>query len=388
MDYLFILGNAPDLAREEIKAVLLRFEIQGNFTLYHAPIFGLSLSANLPQEVLKTLGGTVKVSQVVSKFNHFTEDIQEPLISDIVTTLEKSGQPSVNFGLSLMGQKQGSFGLISHLSKTIKKNLQDQGIKARFVLPRDQELELSSVVVTKQKLTEFVIVFETDQTILSQTIWVQDFEDWSKRDYGRPEAQGHIGMLPPKVARMMVNLGGRGPLLDPFCGVGTILTEALTLRFEVIGLDSNSDQVKRSQANLDWFKKIYSVNSSSKLYLGDARQTDKIIGNVKVASIVTEPDLGPNTTQNINSKQLADLEKLYLDCLTNWKNILEPSGRVVIALPSFVISGNSFPIHLNSILVQEIIDKAKIMGYSLLAGPLEYSRPQAKVRRNICVFQK
>ena len=35
---------------------------------------------------------------------------------------------------------------------------------------------------------------------------MQDFEQWGARDYGRPSRDAVRGMLPPKLARMMVNL--------------------------------------------------------------------------------------------------------------------------------------------------------------------------------------
>ena len=61
--------------------------------------------------------------------------------------------------------------------------------------------------------------------------------------------------MPPRLARMMVNLSscGKGKvLLDPFCGVGTILQEALLEGASVIGTDANAWCVKASEENLDW----------------------------------------------------------------------------------------------------------------------------------------
>jgi tRNA (guanine10-N2)-dimethyltransferase len=160
-------------------------------------------------------------------------------------------------------------------------------------------------------------------------------------------------MLPPKVARMMVNIAGIGTILDPFCGVGTILAEAFTVGDKIIGADINPKQIEKTRKNLDWLGAKY------QLFISDARKISQELPPNSLDAIVTEPYLGPDEHQK--------LEKLYQDSLADWKKILKPGGKVVIALPFAV-------------------DKAKIMGYSLSAGPFPYFRPQAKIKRNIYVW--
>ena len=64
-------------------------------------------------------------------------------------------------------------------------------------------------------------------------------------------------MLPPKIARSLVNLVpathfGSGKLLvDPFCGSGRILVEAAELDFEIAGSDAVATQSTQTKANLD-----------------------------------------------------------------------------------------------------------------------------------------
>ena len=211
------------------------------------------------------------------------------------------------------------------------------------MLPR-QGSALSSVVVRKQKLTEIIFTHAG----IFKTIWVQDFEDWNRRDYGRPAVEARIGMLPPKVARMMVNLSQSLTILDPFCGVGTVVAEAAVLGLKAIGSDVNPSQIEKAKKNLAW------LNKPSELFVHDARRISEKIKSVD--AIVTETDLGPRP----------GLNELYLDCLRDWQKITK---RVVMALPS-----------------AEIVDKACSMGYSLLAGPFIYARPQAKIKRHILVF--
>lgn len=306
MKYLFVFGNAPELAAAEVAAIDPK-------------------DSDDPQKLIKILGGTVKIAVRVGS-----------------VLAELSTLPKITFGFSWYGVRRDF-----SLEKNIKRELEEKGIKARFVLPQKNNV-LSSVVVTKQKVSE--IIFNKDG--IYKTMAVQDFSEWNRRDYGRPEASGHIGMLPPKVARMMVNLAKAQIILDPFCGVGTIAAETLVLGKEAIAADINPDQVEKTKKNLAWLG-----ISGYRVIQADAR----MISGLSVEAIVTEPDLGPRP----------GLEQLYLESLSNWRKILQPGGRVVIALP----------------FIENVIDKAKVMGYSLEQGPFSYFRPQARVRRNIIVLR-
>lgn len=336
MKYLFVFGNTPQLSKAELDAVLPHFETQ----IFEGKILVLDSKQKLIADFFKLLGGTVKVGEVVENidFSDFTEK-------------------KIDFGVSFLSKS--NWKKVFDINKQIKEELTKLGVKARFVLPQKGETELSSVVVAKQKLTEFLVFND----IYARTIWVQDFEDWNRRDYGRPQVEAHIGMLPPKVARMMVNIAGGQKLLDPFCGVGTILTEGAMVGREVVGSDIDSRQVDRTKKNLDW------AGVKAQLFVVDARKISEKVKEVDV--IVTEPDLGPNDMRNIRQDMTGKLEKLYLDSLEDWKKVLKPGGTVVIALP----------------FVKNVVDKAKAIGYILVSGPYEYARPQAKVKRNICVFK-
>ncbi len=378
MKYLFVLGNCPQLAKAEIESVLTRFHIPFSGGIFAANFFILDLTQPIEAKTLSQLGGTVKAALI------FTGPIAEELSSN-----RQPGE-RINFGLS--GED-----FVSR-SKILKRSLEERGFKARFVLPSKGAKELSSVVVKKKKLTEIYSVRVNGENYTARTIFVQDFEDWGKRDCGRPAVHAHVGMLPPKLARMMVNIalpvtGNRQPaaILDPFCGVGTILAEALLLGQKVIGSDINHQQIGRTQKNLDWLCAVYSnlEKEDYKLFVSDARDIGTKLDFQKVSAIVTEPDLGPTDMDRKNyplPKIIEKLTGLYSDCLQTWKKIIIPEGKIVIVLPSFADPALKTPV--NAQIVKTIIDKTKLMGYSLVLGPIEYFRPQAIVRRDICVFVK
>lgn len=322
MKYLFVFGNTPDLSKAELEAVLKSKNFKFTQIIFEGKVLCIDSEELIPEEIFNLLGGTVKVGEVADNVD-FSEFVGK----------------KISFGVSILTAKANWKDVID-LDKKIKKE-----IGGRFVLPPKGETELSSVVVKKQMLVEYLLF----QDLIAKTIWVQDFEDWGKRDYGKPQVEAHVGMLPPKVARMMINLSQSTNILDPFCGTGTILMEALTIGLSAIGSDKDFRQIERARKNLEWLGK------SAKLLVCDATKICQQISGVD--AIVTEADLGPRS----------GLDQLYIECFKNWKGKFK---TIVIALPSL-----------------NIIDKVKSMGYTLESGPFIYARPQAIIKRHILVFK-
>ncbi len=309
--------------------------------------------------------------------------------------------------------------------------LEESGNHVRFVESKQGD-ELSSVVVEKQHVTELLIAKDGDRYVIAMTDVVQDFEEWNKRDYARPYADPKSGMLPPKVARMAVNLAayhasfwqastrasrqtrlprltvarpesqsdagqilvtpgtasktGHKVLLDPFCGMGTILSEALLLGCKVIGSDQSEAVIDKARKNIAWLKTVYPEvsNIPSEFITEDATHIGNHVKHVSIDAIVTEPFMGKQDSRIDEEKVkniIKGLEKLYIGCFKEWYKLLKPGGVLVIALPEYVIKDTLFA-------VKKVVDNCENLGYTRLVGPIAYSRPHAIVRRNFYVFQK
>ena len=276
------------------------------------------------------------------------------------------------------------------------------GRTIRYILPHNDKT-LSSVVVDKKHIAEVLVVSCGNTYIIGKTAAVQPYEAWSKRDYGRPHADPKSGMLPPKVARMAVNIAlsffpitnNQLPitLLDPFCGMGTIVGEAVLRHAHVIGTDQSQEVVVRAQANLDWLAKTYELNITSRFIGASAEHISEYLDAGTVDCIVTEPfmgntQIGTLTAQNISKadfeklkNRIRGLEKLYIGCLREWQSVLKEDGVIVIAFPEYAIGGRLF-------FVKKVIDMCENLGYTVVQGPIEYSRPQAIVRRKFYVLRK
>ena len=97
-----------------------------------------------------------------------------------------------------------------------------------------------------------------------KVIGVQDIDAYARRDQARPARDAKVGMLPPKLAQILINLCGPlkpgSTVLDPFCGTGVVLQEALLMGYHAYGTDINERMVEYSRKNLDWLKNIKIAN--------------------------------------------------------------------------------------------------------------------------------
>lgn len=371
---VFVLGSTPRLALLELQSLL------PNVTAVSPSIAHVDEHVNA-SVYMKMLGGTVKIVHVIEEIDDVTVDG----LVRILAPLAVGGK--ITFGVSIYGDRKK---IPIQLLREVKKSLIQNNIATRFVEAKGAS-SLSSVVITKQQVIDIAIVILDRSFVVGQTVAVQDFEDWNVRDYSRPAVDPHKGMLPPKVARMIVNIAKRGVainqdnvLLDPFCGVGTVLTEAMLVGWHVVGGDIDQDAVVKTKKNLAWAQAQYGLRTSNivQVYQSDATHISDNVQQDSVDAIVTEPFLGATSlTQDRIKNTLKGLEKLYIGCLRDWVKVLKAHGTVVIAFPMYVVGGRL-------LTVKNVVDRCESLGYTLVDGPIEYSRPQAVVRREFYIFQK
>ena len=179
----------------------------------------------------------------------------------------------------------------------VKRALVEMGYGARFVEGSRHGLS-ASVLLHSQRVRELYVIQTSEKIFLGETAAVQNIDEWSRRDRSKPYADRKKGMLPPKVARMMVNMGlgmlqreqqTQIPLLlDPFCGSGTIAMEALLSDCDVIAGDLDSDAVHGTRQNLDWLNTVQPFDGTYAVVHQDATLI-KIPKDRKVNLLVTEP---------------------------------------------------------------------------------------------------
>jgi len=297
---------------------------------------------------------------------------------------------------------------IKKIALEIKKLLKKQKIKSRWV--ESKEKVLSSVILQKNKIlsqgAEIVFLIDDHRCYFGKTLSCQSFKDYSLRDFGRPSRVIKKGMIPPKLGQIMINLS-RSPgfsiektlILDPFCGTGTILQEALLIGFKsIIGTDKNKRTIIGAKKNLEWLsQKTKKSLNGVRIFHSDVRKLSKKIRAKSVGAIVTEPYLGPLKFSSLEyTFIIRELGQLYLSAFEQFSRILKTNRKVVIIFPVFKIKGK--------LQFLPILDKLKNQGWqtqppipsSLLKNPLIkitkresiiYSRIDQRVLREILIFK-
>jgi tRNA G10 N-methylase Trm11/alkylated DNA repair dioxygenase AlkB len=135
----------------------------------------------------------------------------------------------------------------------------------------------------------------------------------------------------------LANLLEGNTLLDPFCGSGTILLEALLMfqgKLSVVGMDvsKKSADGARENADADGYAESYGGKYLRKFVTSDARGLKRHVNEESVDAVVTNLPWGIQTGQHQSVK---DLQTLYEVFLRNCWYILKPEGRIVL----FVLRG-------------------------------------------------
>jgi len=255
------------------------------------------------------------------------------------------------------------------IGSAVKKELAAQGKRANFMgFAKDREYpQLSHVEVLKKSMienkAEVLFCAGKEQTFVAITRAVHNPFEFQKRDVGKP-SQRKIFAIPPRLARIMINLASctEGKvLLDPFCGVGTILQEAMLAKAKVVGVDINRWCVEAARRNLEWLKSEYSLeNAEYRVLQGDVHRLSQKIGQEQVDCIATEPDLGPALRQvpttPYAARIIGRLEPLYQGFLEEAFKVLRSDGRLVLVSP-FVKTRSGKPVTMR------IEDKAAEIGF-------------------------
>lgn len=394
MQYYFILGKNQILSKAEIEAVLNLKKIKYQIIEFFAQALVIDSDKQLNIDWLnQRLGGTVKIGLILDKINSLNN------IENEFCNLIKCEQGKLHFGFSLypMADKINITKIqqkLKPVAMEIKRRLREEKkLNSRWVVSK--EPELSSVIVKKNQLLKYgteLCFFIKDKTILvGQTLAVQPFEEFGARDYNRPVRDDISGMLPPKLAKIMLNLAQikdeNSIILDPFCGSGTILQEALLMGYEnLIGFDKSDKAIKDTEKNLNWLAQNFDVYIKNiKLKKIEVAELISECNKKSIDYIITEPYLGPALKghENFNTieKIKIELEDLYTQAFEQFNIVLNRNGIIVIVFPVFKIK--------NQLLKLDISSNISQLSFNEIIKPeLIYSRQKQFIWREIKIFRK
>ncbi len=356
-------------------------------------------------------GGLVKVGEVAGTVKDLAE-LEHVLDKQWPDRIPAGSTARIAFGASAydggVAPTRNFRRDLGGMLQRVKRTMVEQGRSARIVVSK--ESTLSSAALTQGKILErgfeLLVLVQPSGLVYGFTIATQDISAYGDRDVGRPQRDMKSGVLPPKVAQVMINLAHLQPtsvLLDPFCGSGTILQEAAMMGFEkLFGSDVSAKAVSDTQENLVWLATQRDVPAASAVdvRLGDAGKLPDLYPAGSIDAVVTEPYLGPPQrgvpAGRVLLPLVSALSRQYTQWLTNIAAVLKPSGRAVMIWPFFRVEPNGYFLQLQQ--------AAHAAGFTFVAPPpsltqqswfrstprgtILYSRPDQIVGREIVILQK
>lgn len=364
---LLILGRQPSLGLAELESL---------YGASRVAKFGAkaSIVAKPASEIdFKRLGGSTRLANIIAELPTNNWRLAEKELATIIPELASNlDEGKIKLGLSAYGLNL-SPAKLNASGLSLKKIIRERTGRSVRLVP-NQDLELSSAQVIHNHLTggngiEILIITSSNATVIARTTKVQDIASYSLRDRGRPKRDAKVGMLPPKLAQIIINLAtGNLPrtinseyfaeelLLDPFCGTGVVLIEAGLMGYDTVGSDIDARMVAYSEQNFRWAKDLidkqtfrpglipegngdYYINLS----VGDATSHKWISG---ITSVASETYLGrPFTSQpssEILSQTISECNLIIKKFLANIHGQLDPGARLCLAVPAWQTSPNHF----------------------------------------------
>jgi len=342
MIYAFQLGREPLLSVMELDVVCRARGIASTLTVLNQSV-ALVEADDMPNDIIDVLGGSIKFGRLIKVIDgvQFMNDALNILSSEAFIQEAFGEEESIAFAFSAFGEVPSGFQKkLKPLAISWKKFLKGRFRHVRFVESKDETT--SSVTVSRNKLLrgcDLWMVFAHGQVYAIKTLDVQDYRSFSDRDFGRPRRNAKNGMLPPKLARIMVNLSDANSLSvlhDPFVGSGTILQEAGLLGVQnLIGTDIDPQNISDAEANLEWLKERTDKHWTVRLVQADIRTLTSLAYS-DVTHVVAEIDLGDPLTQKATTREVSnritEAEQL-VQVLFTYAVSLSKCVALVVALP-------------------------------------------------------
>ncbi len=382
--YAAFLGNQPQLSLSELHAVLP--DISGaRMASRTTAIF--QTEKPIDPAAFKTWGGTVILAEGISENMPISE------VPGALAKLLEGKKGKQTFAIRSDGVMPD---VIRRLYRSCKERLKNDGWPSRYVgterQPAATALLRDAGLLSGEGGAEIVIVRDHKSLWVGRTIAAQDPDSYTERDINKPVRDTRSGLLPPKLAQILLNFGwmaagghshqGQFTIYDPFCGTGVIPIEALLRGWAVYGSDASQKAVDGTETNLEWLRKTQKIKKSdvpSTIWKQDARKPFKLTGKPDV--IVTETMLGPallgRPTVADSKKYCTEVDALETEFLENAAATL-PGVPLVVTWPVWYLKNGALRLEKTWKNVEKI-------GYRALPTPglpaTESERPTITYRR-------
>ena len=395
--YIALLGHHPAISIAELSALLPDMTIEAKTQQY----VRFSTKTEIDQAWLQTIGGTILIAKRV-----ISDAVTLQNVPEILRTELDGLKGKVVFSLRFIGiaPKQSQL-----LYRACKDGLKAKGMSSRYIgnereAAKPIQLHDEGILDPKQGC-ELLVLQEKDGLWIGRTVAAQDVKEYTRRDMEKPVRDTRAGLLPPKLAQILINLGlftsksltkkNQDILIfDPFCGTGVIPIESMVRGFSVLASDLSDTAVRGCTGNVEWVRKTYKIlkkDTDATVWKQDAKKAFEL--KVKPTVIVTEGTLGPALKSRPTVKDAEtyarDAEELAAAFLENCSKTL-PDVSIVMTLPVWYAQKRM-------IWLQKIWKRSDELGYKPVLPPhtdpsapgrfsLLYRRSDQVVGREIVMF--
>ncbi|NCU29700.1 hypothetical protein EOM60_03760 [Candidatus Saccharibacteria bacterium] len=385
--FIAILGRQPEISVAELEAVFGKQNVAAYRNI--ATVNTASLDIN-------RLGGTIKSGEIIQRLSAI--DAQKNnfrLVSDYIIKhyheLWKNSDNKITLGISAY-QLNISPRDIQKIGLQLKILLKKDEVSLRLI-PNDQST-LSTATSHNNRLglssnkVELIIAKTSPiEIVIAESRGAQNITAYTRRDHEKPYRDAFIGMLPPKLAQIMINLAHveNGFILDPFCGTGTVLQEALLLGYDTYGTDFSTKMIDYSTKNLTWLKQKYPRLAEHKIRLEEADAIDHKWDNPhQISAVVSEVYLGQPFSAPPSPEKLEQVRRqcnhITSSFLENIRPQLASSTILCLAVPAWLNKDGSFT-------YLPLVRNLEKLGYQLADHrPLLYHRENQVVARQLLVL--
>lgn len=394
--FIAILGRQPDISTAELSAV---FGVNAVQRVSYGAATVQASNVNINQ-----LGGTLKCGEIIGQIPAGKNDKSSLLAASkfITETYQKKLQNSdrkITFGISVYGLKSAPHD-VQKIGLILKSALKKNKVNLRLIPNSNAALSTATshnnkLGLSLNKIEVLVVRTRQGELLVAESRGAQNITAYARRDRDRPRRDAFVGMLPPKLAQIMVNLAvgtsqfnddvRDSHILDPFCGTGTVLQEALLKGYCVHGSDLSQKMVDYTIENLSWLQKTHkNLGTVLSTQQGDATEFQWAEAHLLTA-VVCETYLGQPFSAPPKSEKLKEVvgncNHIISNFLINLRSQISPQTTVCLAVPAWRGLDGKFT-HLPLLKQLEKLGYTQINHQQLL-----YNRPDQVVAREILVLR-
>ena len=375
---------------------------------------------------IDSLGGTQKAGRVVLDLPRADwRDVSTKITHTYARTWARS-EGKITLGISAYG-----FSIppreVQRVGLALKSQLKKNGVSLRLIPNTDTALNTATshhnkLGLSANKVELLVVRSRNGRVVVAESTGAQNITAYARRDQGRPKRDAFVGMLPPKLAQIMINLAtprhlsqpfllppvpvanapagsdrqeaGRPDdshqyrILDPFCGTGVVLQEAALMGYRAYGTDLSDKMIDYSRENLDWLATLQHRPVEYTLHQGDATSTtwQPPIDAVVCESYLGQPFSAPPSPSKLEQVR-GNCNHIVSEFLKNIAAQITPGIPLCIAVPAWRDANGDFH-HLPLLRQLDTLGYNRVALKNVKDEELLYYREDQVVARELLVLVK